>query len=220
MIYVLKTHQANISNLFLAVFLEAAGPLAYGPCHYPVTADGFFDLVVGDFGQQITNDAAKKFRHIHWADKIDQLQQIHSQTNQHIIFGSHHSAEIDYLKNQFGNNVTTVAVNYDTESYLWLLNDMAKNHVRLLKTQSIVPTDHDTELLNSLDTNELVAHYQTAFDQLQLIPNTVFDNFDYSVDIGDFVHKDRIANHVIALGVEFGLAASEYYDQWLSHRHL
>lgn len=218
MIYVLKTHQANVSNLFLAVFLEAVGPLAYGPCRYPVTSDGFFDLIVGNFGQQMSEDTAKNFRHIHWADKIDQLRQLHSQTKQHIIFGSHHTNEIEYLKNQFNEEITTVAINYDTSSYLWLLNDIAKNHVRLLRNQTIAPTEYDKELLQSLDTDALIEHYQTAFDQLQLIPKSVTDNFDYSINVSDFTNKDVVANHVRALGVEFSSTASEFYDQWFSHR--
>ena len=219
MIYVFKTHQPNISNLFLAVFLEAIRPLAYGTCRYPMTHDGFFDLDAGDFAKQMCEDPAKKFRHIHWPDKIDQLRQIYNQANQHIVCGSHHKNQIEYLKSQFDKELTTVGINYTTDSYQWLLKNIAKNHVRLLTNHTLSPSDYDQELMGSLSKQELIDHYQSAFDELELIPKSVVDNFDYSIDVVDFVDKDKVTAHVNALGIEFSQAASIFYDQWrLAHQ--
>jgi hypothetical protein len=217
MIYVIKTHSANLSNLFQAIMLQSAGQSAYKPCKFLVTPEGFFELVLGDFVKQVcSDDPATNFRRINWADCIDDLHQLHRTINQHLIFGSHRADQIDYLKTQFGQNLTTIAINYSVDTYPLLIENMARYHVYLLINKIIQPTVHDTDLMKFLSKQELVYHYQGAFDQMKLIPTSCQDTFDYSIDIADFVDKEKVGNHLAQLGLALSSSASSMYNEWIT----
>lgn len=217
MIYVFRTHPVAISNLFLAFFMEVVDDLAYDTCRYPITHDGLFDMVEGNFAKQLCKNPGVEFRHINWERKIDQLQHIANSTSKHLIFGSHHPDQITYLKDFFGNRVTTVAINYDKKLYTLLIESMAKNHIWLLRENKLVTTDYDKSLLEgALTQTELVQHYCKAFEELRLIPESINDTFDYNINISDFFIKDKVLAHANQLGFSVSAHANNYYDTWLN----
>lgn len=218
MIYVFRTHKINLTNLFLGILYVSAGAQVHGPCYYSINNDGFFDLIEGDFARHMCENPSDNFRNIDWPNNIDRLHEILDRVNKHLIFGSHHVDQIQYLKSQFGNKSITVAVNYDPDDYDLLLKNLAQNHVRLLQSNMIQANQHDQDLMLKLGNTDLVQHYQHEFDRMRLIPVSISDTFDYVIKVKDFYNKNKVADHVTNLGFEFSESAQKYYDYWISRQ--
>lgn len=218
MIYLFRTHRINFTNLFLGMLYSDAETIAYGPCTYTVSPDGFFDIVEGSFAKQMCQVPSKQFRDIDWSTNIDQLLNVYHNTDKHLIFGSHHVSQIDYLKKKFDRDCVTVALNYTNSDYEFLLRNLAENHVRLLLAGKLQPTVHDTRLMQTSTDQDLVRYYQREFDQLELIPRSVSDNLDYTIDIMDFFNEQKILQHVTNLGFSLSDTVQRYYNYWIKHQ--
>jgi hypothetical protein len=195
-----------------------AGATAHGPCTYTVSPQGFFDIVEGIFAKQMCQKPSKTFRDIDWSKQIDKLHDIYHNTDKHLIFGSHHIEQIDYLKKQFGKDCVTVALNYTVDDYKFLLNNLAENHVRLITCGKLQPTAHDSMLVQTLTNSELVQYYQQEFDQMELIPRSVSDSLDYTINIMDFFNKQQVLQHITELGFDASDTVQQYYDYWFRHQ--
>lgn len=220
MIYVARTHRINLTNIFVAVLIESAGQQVHGPCYYSVTPTGFLDQIPGDFAQTMCEDPITQTRNIDWASNIDRLRAYHTAAGKHLIFGSHHPDQIQYLKTQLTDQSCTVAMNYDTDDYDRLLHNLARDHVRLLQAGRLEASIHDQDLMDTLTATQLVGHYAQEFDRMQLIPRAVSDTFDYQIRVKDLYNKSRMTQHVRDLGFEFSALAESYYDHWLSRQIL
>lgn len=218
MIYVARTHRVNMTNLLVALLTVSAGDQVHGPCYYSVTTDGFLDQVTGDFARTMAEDPVTQTRHINWREHTDKLRDYYQRARRHLIFGSHHVDQLHYLKSEFGEEVTTIAVNYTQHDYDRLLDNLARDHVRLMRQNRLEPTSQDAELMATLDPVDLIRHYRQEFDSMELIPPCVDDQLDYTVEVKDFYNPARMANHVRGLGFEFSAMAESYYDYWVSRQ--
>lgn len=207
-----------MTNLFLALFIANSPDSLYEPCRYSIDDNGLFGFTAGKFALQFCEQPAQQFRHLDWTTRIDQLRQIVSDTDRHVVFGSHHADQIAYLKTQLGQDMTTVAVNYTESSYDLLLREMARNHVSGLMQNTIPATQHDLQLLEQKSHSELISHYQQEFDRMQLVPRSCQDHFDYTVDIADFFCKQKMIDHCDRLGLAWSSTGNHYYDTWISRQ--
>jgi hypothetical protein len=207
-----------MTNLLVALLTVSAGDQVYGPCYYSVTTDGFLDQVTGDFARTMSEDPVTQTRHINWREHTDKLRDYYRRAHKHLIFGSHHVDQLHYLKSEFGDQVKTIAVNYTEHDYDRLLENLARNHVRLMRQNQLEPTSQDAELMKVLDSGDLIRHYMQEFDDMDLIPRSVQDQLDYTVEVKDFYNPGRMASHVCSLGFEFSAMAESYYDYWVSRQ--
>lgn len=218
MIYVARTHRVNATNILVALLIESAGARVHGACYYAISTDGFLDQVPGDFARSMVSDPLLETRHVDWTQRWPELEHYHLRAGKDLIFGSHHPDQIEFLKQQFGESVCGIALNYDTDDYDHLIVNMARDHVRLLDSNRLTSSAHDLDLARSLSVAQRIEHYAQEFDRMGLIPTSVQETYDYQVEYRDLLRPARMAQVVEQLGFEFTARAKLYYDHWLARQ--
>jgi len=197
-IYLIKTHKINLSNLFLLLLLENLKDFSFNACEYTLQNKFIVLEKLGNFAQSVIPDPKNNLRFANWKDYLDLLNQqvsIAQAQNKKIIFGSHHDDQIDFLKNHYKDEITTIGINYTDNLYFKLLQNVAEFHLFQLKNQQIAINNYDRHLLNTKSDLELVEYYSIEFDKLNLIPITYQSQFDYNISIDDFYNFDSIKKH-------------------------
>lgn len=220
MIYVARTHRVNATNILVALLIESAGPRVHGACYYSISTEGFLDQVPGDFARCMVEDPVLQTRHVDWTQHWPELERYHDRAANNVIFGSHHCDQIQFLKQQFGDAVSTIALNYDQHDYDHMVQNMARDHVRLLDSDRLKATAHDQELAENLSIQQRVEHYAQEFDRMALIPPAVQETHDHQVLYRDLFRPARMVQVVEQLGFEFTARARAYYEHWLSRQIL
>lgn len=220
MIYVARTHRVNATNILVALLIESAGSRVHGACYYSISTEGFLDQVPGDFARTMVEDPVLQTRHVDWTQHWPELERYHDQAANNLIFGSHHLEQIEFLKQQFGDQVCTMALNYDQADYDHMVLNMARDHVRLLQNNRLTATVHDQDLTQRLTQPQLIEHYAQEFDSMGLIPTEVQETHDHQVCYRDLFRPARMQRVLEDLGFEFTDRARTYYDYWLSRQIL
>lgn len=217
-IYLLKTHKVNLTNLFVGQLLKNAGNSCYGACDYFL--DGkFINNTLGDFAKFQLQSTEKDLRNIDWSQNLVSLNtsvDLIKNENKILIFGNHNPTQLSFLKSYYGSAIKTIGIDYNTNSYSLLLQNLAEYHFHLLKTQSISANQHDLELMSTLPDDQLIEHYKIAFDQSSYIPHTSVTDADYTVLVEDFFNPQLMEQHFINLGLPFTDTSRSFYDSWLS----
>jgi hypothetical protein len=219
--YLIKTHQINFTNLFVGALCHSEADHALGPCYYSVKPGGFFVLTPGETATALTAQPAVNFRNICWSDKISLLdQQIEQARTQSkiLIFGTHHSDQIRYLKTHYQDQCFTIGINYQHHLYETLLNDMAKYHVFLLRTNQLAPSEVDLHNINTLCQQDLVKWYQSEFDRMKLIPYSSDFDGDHNIPVDDFLDSSKFLDHYHQIGFKNSDQFLKYYQTWSSVR--
>lgn len=220
MIYVARTHRVNATNILVALLIESAGSRVHGACYYSISTEGFLDQIPGEFARIMVADPLLQTRHVDWTQRWPELQHYHDQAANNLIFGSHHTDQIQFLKQQFGSQVCTIALNYDQADYDHLVLNMARDHVRLLASNRLTATAHDQDLADRMTPAQLIEHYAQEFDAMALIPTQVQETHDYLVEFRDLFRPARMKQLLTDLGFEFTDRARTYYEYWLSRQIL
>jgi hypothetical protein len=103
-----------------------------------------------------------------------------------------------FLKNHFGQCITTVGINYNKDLYPVLLKNVAEHHV----------------WLNSA--RETVDYYIQEFGKINLVPECSINNCDYNILVNDFFDVELLSTHFENLGFPFTPSSQEMYNSWHS----
>jgi hypothetical protein len=216
-IYLFKTHQINISNLALAQALENANDQCLDRCYY--SSDGkFLKVIIGDF---VKSYSSTNFRTIDWStiiSSLDSYVQRAQQQEKFLIFGTSRDDQIDFLKQHYNRTIITIGINYTDTVYQKLLHNLAEHHIYKLKHNQTPVTDHDKEILSSLNIKDAVLHYVNSFNQLALIPTSNNIDCDYNISIEDFFDKSKMSTHYNNLSIPFTDTSQKFYDSWLANQ--
>lgn len=219
-LFVFKTFPINFTNLFLGAVLYGYKNIL-GSCQYIIHPGGFFTCEHGDTVKKFSSDPGPNSRNLDWSEKIVVLDDLLNQASKQqkvLCFGSHHDTQITYLKNRYQDSCTTVGLSYGPALYQFLLNEMAKYHVFLLKNDLMIPNQSDKEKLISHTYDQLIEWYSNEFDRLNLILPEKQCEFDYDIPIDDFFSLPLLKKHYTELGFDGIRAFKEYYSKWLSSR--
>jgi hypothetical protein len=161
---------------------------------------------------------SNNFRTIDWSTIISSLDSYVQRAQQQVkflIFGTSRDDQIDFLKQHYNSTIITIGINYTDTIYQKLLHNLAEHHVYKLKHNQTPVTDHDKEILNSLNISDAILHYVNSFDQLALIPTSSNIDCDYNISIEDFFDKSKMSKHYNNLSIPFTNTSQEFYDSWL-----
>lgn len=210
-IILFKTHPVNLTNLLIALICNNEYHHAYKACQYELNGK-FLTVCPGEFAKSFLGN----LRHIDWQQQILTLQQHFESAkklNQTVIFGNHKSDQIKFLKNKF-SKILTVGVCYDQDLYSLLIKNLAEYHVHCLR-QGLVTANHvDKKNLTNLSYSEMVDYYIMAFDQMQLIPVSSNDQFDYNISVNDFFDLSKIQKHLENIGITVSSTTKTFYNTW------
>ena len=199
-IFLFKTHPINITNLAQTLFLENTVTVSYNACQYVIENKFITHKKFGAFAQSI-NPNNENWRELDWATVLDALESqvdIAAKQNRIIIFGSYRDDQIAFLKNHFGQCITTVGINYNKDLYPVLLKNVAEHHV----------------WLNSA--RETVDYYIQEFGKINLVPECSINNCDYNILVNDFFDVELLSTHFENLGFPFTPSSQEMYNSWHS----
>lgn len=217
-LYVVKLKPINIFNLPLALLNEALGNRVYDSCKCSIDVDGQIIIDIGKFAHSHSDDPANKFRTIDWSTLIDNLEtSVANAVSQGkvLLFGTYRQDQIDYLKDQFGDTIVTIGIEYNENMYPTVLTEFSKKHIALLKTGHITMTEYDSNIMN-LSFDDRLSYYYQAFDQQQLVSRTALDLCDLVIPLNDFYSIDAMQQHIKKLGILFNTATIDLYNQWLT----
>jgi len=219
-IYLLKTHRINVTNLILGTLTlneSSRFNSNFRPCTYTLTDKKFFIQVEDNMAKHFTSDTQNDFRNINWSTRLLELEEIVNKIDDQIlIFGNHNVENLLAIKNHFGDVALTISTNYDENLYPYLLNNSAEFHVWALQTGYITPNEHDQKNLKLLTNLELVNHYTTAFDSMNLFPRYSQETLDYDINISDCFDENTFFTHLSNIGIVLTDPAKEYYRTWQS----
>ena len=210
--YIIKMMPINIHNLLIAQLFENAQDTVYGPCAFQIDPDGMLSITPGEFTLSQCGDPSN-FRHIDWDPAT--LNTL-SQLGKTLVFGTYRDDQLPKLKKHFSDDIVTVGITHNEQSYNILLHHVAKNHVSFLRTGTIQPNEYDQQLLSSYNNSELINYYMDTFDRMSLLPKTVSIDCDYSIDVADFFNKSKLAFHCSHLNIPITPASEQFYDAWLT----
>lgn len=221
----LKTYPINVTNLFLAGICHSQ-PNILGSCQYAFNDQGFFELEIGSTVRMLSPTCPEtSFRRLCWNDRnlldqLDSLLDICEQQQKILCFGSHQTADIQYLKSRLGERCITVGITYQENLYSLLLDNMARYHIFMLEQRMIEPNQWDQEHMHALERPALIQHYVTEFDRQNLIEHESQLNLDYNFIMDDYFDPDRLVEHYMALGFDREDRFREYHSEWLSASRL
>jgi len=220
MIYLLKTHQINVSNLVQALLFKNAINFSLDPCSYTLINNRFFQPILGKFVKRYSA-SSEDFRMIDWTNKISALSEdialIKSQ-NKIIISGANQDNQINLLKKHFGSDIISVGINYTNNIYQNLLNNLVETHIYKLNNGLLPMTDRDQSIMTSMSAIDSFNYYINAFNDIKLIPNSHVNQYDYNIYIDDFTDKIVMSTHFRNLNLPFTPESSAFYDFWLSNQ--
>jgi hypothetical protein len=219
-LYIVRTHKIGITNILTALITETLGTSVYQPCTFTLN-DRYINIVEGAF---TTNFPVTQIRHTVWSDQtpaeyfnyLDLCLQQATENQQVVTIGCHDSSSVLYLKDRYNSNAATAGIYYTADQYSFLLNSNAEYHVYMLKNQKLPTTEHDQELLQTLNESELVTHYTHEFKQLNLIPESVDPVCDYNINLTDLFNREYVINYFNEFSIPLSSSALKLYDAWLS----
>lgn len=229
-IILFKTHVVNFTNLAMGLVTKNSPDLMFESCTYTLKRGKFLELtrhrwceqrkahVLGKFVKSISNEM--EFRWLDWnSNAIGYLEESLEEAKkqeQYVLLGTHHDSQLKFLKKHFGEDILTVATNYEENLYPTLLKYMAQYHVYLLNNELIPFSDRDTEIFESMNDSELVEFYTKEFDYLKLLPKKSVNVCDYNIKIDDFFDEALMKQHMNNLGFPFTENGLKFYHSFIS----
>lgn len=211
-IYIVTAHRANLSNLFLA--LSLIGNSFFEPCVPYLENNQFIRFRLGKFAHSLEKICQTELRLIDVSNAVTYLDD--TLNNNSCIFGTYNYANLDFLKNQYHNQVVTISINYQANIYTKLLRNIAQEHVHRIAQQIINPADVDQRVAE-LSRDEQIDYYINAFDNLNLLPKQFSKDADYQLNLEDFFEFDKMVAHFKNLELDIVPSSYVFYNSWLNH---
>ena len=195
-LYFVKSFPVNVTNILHALLIRNSEHpdlpvVTDGPCEY--TLDGKF---IVDRPHKLVETFGAKSRTIDWAHRIGELREYMDIVSPEIvIFGSYSDEQIRSVKDDLPFEIITIGVNYTSDEYEFLLNNMVEFHCHL----------------NGGDEKEL----RIAFDQQNLCPRESLEEHDYNINFTDLFVKEKVIDFCERIGLPMTQKASDFYDAWL-----
>lgn len=230
-IFLFKTHSINFTNLVMGQVTKNAPDQMFESCTYSLERNKFLELTQHRWcqarknhvlGNLITSIGTEfDFRKIDWRDAHaikyleDSLEQAKLQ-EKHVLLGTHLNEQLTFLKQHFGDDIVTVAINYHDNMYSVLLKHMAEYHVYLLNNELIPLSENDVILSETLSDKELVTHFTIEFDRMNLIPRESIIECDYNIMVDDFMNPEQMETHMKNIGFPFTEDGRAFYSKFLT----
>lgn len=213
-----NTHRVNVLNLVPYHLAETFTDRWYGCCRAYVNQTHPW---LGQSSGTVENIIIKKLgcnlREIQWDKNSDLLKEflnMATQTNRQLFFGCHDIKQLRFLQKFLGNKIQIIALTYGSDSYEYLLEDLVRTHISMLRSKIITPSESDHLVLISGDERNIVEHYKRAFDSMDYIPRSCQFSGDYEIPFRDYFELDRMQKHFETLGFPVKDPKNSLYHQW------
>jgi hypothetical protein len=219
-LYLVRTHKVSITNIFTALLTKILAEKFYYPCDYVLESK----FVVNKIGKFTANFPHPNIRHIIWNDQTPTEYFAYLETcfekafdqSQIVGLGCHDDASVLYLSKKYSPYVVTAGVYHTQEHYHDLLRHTVEYHVYNLKNNLIDPSGFDIDLIQKLQTSELVDYYACAFASQNLVPESSEPVCDYNMVFHDIFHKSKVQNFFNTMGLSMSDSSLDFYDSWIS----
>jgi hypothetical protein len=218
-IYLFKTHRINLLEIAGVQMIKNAPEKFFPICQYEL--DGKF-LSIKQNGRMVDdlisrNCAITDFRKVTWSQYKEYLDQCIStaiKNNQNILFGTQRQDQFDYLSNQYPDIIKTLAVTYKSDSYDFLLKNVAEYHIYLLVNGKLKMNQQDQTMFKFLAEQEIAEFYKNSFDKLGIIPRESPSTADHTIDVLELFNPDYFSRWLKSLGFGFTDQGLEFYKKW------
>lgn len=176
------------------------------PCIPEITSSGhLIHKHHSDYVINLSDNNPMSFRDIDWSDKLTRLELLLQSTDKKIWVGTFHPNQISIVKNYFGNEVTTVGVQYNVQTRYLIL----ENVLTYYQLHDIKNTDkYNLEIENK---------YFADQDNWDLLVPPVFDpKADIIFHVEDFLVPTNFINQLVDFDGDRNKDQLLYYDTWLT----
>lgn len=164
-----------------------------------------------------------RWRNIDWPKNIPALENFLESEPRNVWLATVYADQLTAMKQHFGNDICTVAVNYDQAMYpvvlenwarfnatLWLNGDVKQRHAMIDSQFDQLPTQIPS------DFDQLTQHFR---DNVGLfkdgLPEVITTRADYVVNLKDLYNEKAFFNHLEQLGTLPTPKSVVYYQDWL-----
>lgn len=218
--YTLNTHRVNVLNLVPYHITEHTHNRWYGACRGSVNNKHPWLLhQSGDLELAAIEKFGCFLRDVNWTKQTDWLLEIINEADKDskdLFFGTHDHSQFETFKKFFGSNLSIISLTYTKHDYDYLLDDLAKWHIHLLKNGSVIPNAHDQEVLSSKNDSQLIDHYKLMFDSMNYIPETCNFVGDYEIPFKDYFVPATMEKHFSNVGLPVIDKSTSLYHRWHS----
>lgn len=175
------------------------------PCTPDITDNGHLvHRVHQQYVKELTNDNPMSFRDIDWSDRLDDLEKLLESTDKKVWVGNFNSKQARIVKKHFGDDVTTVGIDYEPR-------------MRFLILENVISYYGVSEITDKL--NAKIAYNVKYYSQIdrwnKLVPPRFSPDTDVTINVDSFLEPSNYIKLLEDIDGPRNEKQLEYYFTWL-----